>query len=133
MNPDFTSRFLDSVSHAMLKPVYESIIHGDFDRFGDLLADDVEMEIRGAGAMDGTWRGRSQVVEAARINFAQVADQKPEIESIVSEGDSTALLFRESGVFRAAGRDYRARAVQWFRFAGGKVSRIDEIVAFFPE
>jgi len=79
--------------------------------------------------MDGNWRGRERVVEAARDNFSQLADQKPEIESMLSGNNSIAVLFRESGVFKLDGRNYRFRVVQWFTFAGGKVKRIDEIVA----
>lgn len=140
MNPDFTATFLDDIAqrphfanHSTLRHVYECLIRGDFEAFGELLSDDAELEIRGAGAMDGSWRGRAQVVEAARINFAQVADQKPEIDCIVAENDCAAVLFRESGLFRQNGRNYRVRAVQWFRFADGRVTRIDEIVAFVPE
>ncbi len=79
--------------------------------------------------MDGSWQGRSRVVEAARSNFGQISDQRPEIESIASQGENIAVLFRESGALRSEGRAYRVRVVQWFTFSGGKVSRINEIVA----
>jgi len=143
MDPQFTARFLTEVrrnrpldsslhnNHQTLTSIYDALIRGDFEEFGRSLADDVEMEIRGLGAMDGSWNGRTQVTEAARANFSQVAQQKPEIECMVSEGDSTAVLFRESGVF-VGGYPYRVRVVQWFTFANGRVRKIDELVASYP-
>ncbi len=64
-----------------------------------------------------------------RKNLAPVAEQKPEIESIVAEDDRIAVLLRERGVFKADGQAYDVRGVQWFTFANGKISRIDEIIA----
>jgi predicted nucleic acid-binding protein len=37
---------------------------GDFKAFGEALAEDVELHIHGFGPLDGTWRGRSEVVKA---------------------------------------------------------------------
>src|SRR5690349_21121507 len=141
MDAAYTTKFLDHVRaasaqqkhldenrHALLG-LYEALIRSDFDLFAGYLTDDTELNIAGMGAMDGHWRGRDAVVAAARKNFAQVGEQKPEIESIISQGDSTAVLFRESGVFTVDGRGYRLRALQWFTFAGGRVRRIDEIAA----
>ena len=137
----YTARFLDTVRNHSPHPessqanretlhlVYDAVIRGDFNAFGKSLADDVELDIRGLASMDGNWRGRERVVEAARANFSQLADQKPEIESMLSGNNSIAVLFRESGVFKLDGRNYRFRVVQWFTFAEGKVKRIDEIVA----
>jgi ketosteroid isomerase-like protein len=141
MDAQYTARFLDAVrnhppqpesSHAnreTLHSVYDAVIRGDFNAFGEFLTDDVELDIRGVASMDGNWQGRKQVVEAARINFSQVAEQKPEIESMITGNNSIAVLFRESGVFKLHGQNYRFRVVQWFTFAEGKVRRIDEIVA----
>ena len=141
MDAQYTAQFLErirthspqpetvDVNHETLHDIYDAVIRGDFDAFGQFLTDDAELDIRGAGPMDGNWRGRERVVEAARANFSQVADQKPEIESVISGNDSIAVLFRESGVFKLEGRNYRLRVVQWFTFAGGKLKRMDEIVA----
>jgi ketosteroid isomerase-like protein len=141
MDAQYTARFLETIRTHSLRPqtidvnretlhaIYDAVIGGDFDAFGQFLTDDIELDIRGAGPMDGNWRGRERVVEAARANFGQVADQKPEIESMISGNDSIAVLFRESGVFKLEGRSYRLRVVQWFTFAEGKLKRLDEIVA----
>lgn len=141
MDPQYTARFLDNVrpdtvaetdNQHVLHSAYEAIVRGDFDAFGSFLTEDAELNIAGSGSMDGVWRGRMHVVEAARRNFSQLADQKPEIESIVAQGDTVAVLFRETGAFRTNGRNYRFRVVQWFTFRAGKIHRIDEIVAATP-
>jgi ketosteroid isomerase-like protein len=141
MDAQYAARFLDTIRNHPPQPessqdnretlhlVYDAVIRGDFNAFGKFLTDDVELDIRGLASMDGNWHGRDQVVEAARANFGQVAEQKPEIESMISGDNSIAVLFRESGVLKLEGRSYRFRVVQWFTFADGKLKRIDEIVA----
>jgi ketosteroid isomerase-like protein len=89
----------------------------------------VELHISGFSALDGTWRGRDEVVAATRRNFAALDGQKPAIESTISQGDSVAVLIRESGIFKSNGQAYSIRAVQWFTFSNGRIKKIDEIVA----
>src|ERR1700681_3228914 len=81
----------------VLHAAFDTIIQGDFDAFGELVTDDIELAICGFPALDGTWRGREEVVAATRRNFAQLGDQKPEIESMISQGEQVAVLVRESG------------------------------------
>jgi ketosteroid isomerase-like protein len=142
MDREYTDRFLRTTSSAATKDVmspqtvlhaaFDAIIQGNFDVFGDNISEDVELNISGFDALDGSWRGRAEVVAAARKNFAMVAEQKPEIESMISEGDRIAVLLRESGIFKSNGQAYRVRGVQWFTFADGKISKIDEIIANNP-
>jgi len=79
--------------------------------------------------MDGTWRGRAEVVAASRRNFGLLGNQKPEIESMICQGDRVAVLVRESGVLKSNGQAYSVRGVQWFTFADGKIKKIDEVMA----
>jgi ketosteroid isomerase-like protein len=142
MDREYTERFLQTTRAAaphdvqapqsVLHAAFDAIIQGDFEAFGQSLADDVELSIRGLGALDGWWRGRADVVAAARSNFALLAEQKPEIEGIIAEGDRIAVLLRESGIVKSSGQPYSVRGVQWFTFAGGKIRKIDEIVASQP-
>lgn len=142
MDHEYADRFLLTTSRAstkdarnpqtVLHAAFDAIIQGNFDAFGEVVTDDIQLNIDGLGALDGSWRGRDQVIAATRRNFALVAEQKPEIESMISEGDRIAVLLRESGVFKSNGQPYRVRGVQWFTFADGKISRIDEIVAGAP-
>ena len=139
MDREYTERFLRTTGSAatddikdpqtVLHTAFDAIIQGNLDAFGKSIADDVELSIRGFGALDGVWRGRDDVVAATRRNFALLSNQKPQIESIISQGDRVAVLLRESGVFKSSGRAYSVRGVQWFTFADGKISKIEEIVA----
>jgi ketosteroid isomerase-like protein len=139
MDTRFTTRFLDTArsatndlgagNHGTLLAVFEAVVRGDFEAFGELLTDDVELDIRGTGLFDGLWRGRKQVVEAARLNFGQLRDQKPEIEGMISQNDAIAVLVRETGVIKADQRGYGVRAVQWFTFSNARIRRIDQIAA----
>jgi ketosteroid isomerase-like protein len=139
MDAEYTDKFLhvvktapphdNSNSQTVLHRAYDAIIQGDFNLFGESLTEDVELRICGFGPMDGAWRGRDEVVAATRRNFALVANQKPEVESMISQGDSIAVLLRERGMFKSSGQTYSVRGVQWFTFANGKIKRIDQVVA----
>jgi ketosteroid isomerase-like protein len=136
---EYTDKFLRTTSSAatedikdpqtVLHAAFDAIIQGDFDAFGESITDDAELTVCGFGALDGTWRGRGEVVAATRRNFALLVNQKPKIESIISQGDRVAVLLRESGVFKTSGQAYSVRGVQWFTFSDGKISKIDEIIA----
>jgi len=139
MDREYTDRLLATVRatatkdtsdpQTVLHEVYNAIIQGDFNRFGESVTEDVELSICGFGHLDGTWRGRNEVVAATRRNFAEVESQQPEIEGMIFQGDCVAVLLRESGEFKSTGHAYSIRGVQWFTFSDGKIKKIDEIVA----
>ena len=119
----------ESNSHqALLHAVYDAVVRSDYAVFAALVTDNVTLSIRGFGPLDGTWQGRDAVVSATRKNFAEIDSQQPNVECIVSQGNSVAVLLHETGVFRSTGQSYSVRGVQWFTFIDGKVSRIDEIL-----
>jgi ketosteroid isomerase-like protein len=137
LDREYTDRFLETTSRAATKDNRLSVLHAAFDAviqenyeaFGERVTEDVELSIIGFGALDGSWRGRDEVIAATRRNFAQLGEQKPEIESMISEGDRIAVLLREKGIFQSNGQPYSIRGVQWFTFVEDKIKRIDEIVA----
>jgi ketosteroid isomerase-like protein len=139
MDREYSDQFLRTTAKAatreaadpksILHAVFDEVINGNFEAFGQFLTDDVELTIRGFESLDGTWRGRDAVVAATRTNFAQLGDQKPEVLGMISEGDSIAVLIRERGVLGSSGKPYDVRGVEWFTFAGGKIKRIEEIIA----
>jgi len=138
MDRDYTDKLLRAVSPAahntvsdpqtVLHAVYSAIIQGNFDAFGDAVTEDVELDVCGFGPMNGSWRGRREVVEATRKNFALVTGQRPEVEGMISQGACIAVLLRESGTLKSTGQLYRLRGVQWFTFANGKIKKIEEIL-----
>ena len=112
-----------------LHTVYDKIIKGDFDAIGEFMTSDVELNINGFAPLDGTWKGRREVIAAAKKNYAQVESQQPTIDGMISQGDSVAVLMRECGVVKSSGDAYSIRGVQWFTFADGKIRKIDQIAA----
>jgi ketosteroid isomerase-like protein len=139
MDPQYTDKFLATTQpadptdaadpQAVLHAAYAAVINGDFDALGESMTDDVAVSICGFPPINGAWRGRAEVVAAARKNYGQLESQQPTIEGMISEGDSIAVLVRESGVLRSTGQAYSVRGVQWFTFAGGRISKIDQVIA----
>jgi len=140
MNAEYTDKFLATMRVAATDPtpdetktvlyrLYDAIIKGDFDAVGEFLADDVELNICGFPAIDGSWRGRDHVVAAAIRNFGHLENQQPKVEAMISHGDSTAVLMCERGVLKSTKQAYSIRAVQWFTFQNGKVKKVDQIAA----
>jgi ketosteroid isomerase-like protein len=140
MDPEYTDKLLatarptatDASSNdpqTVLHAAYAAILRGDFDALGESMTDDVELNICGFPATDGNWRGRNDVIAAARKNYSKIENQQPEIEAMISNGDSIAVLIRESGVLKSTRQAYSIRGVQWFTFADGKIRKIDQIAA----
>lgn len=139
MNREYTEKLLATVGaartaeiddpQAVLHAAFDAVIQGDFEALGALLTDDIELNIRGFAPINGVWRGRAEVIAATRKNFAELDNQQPAVEGMISQGDSIAVLVRESGVLKSTGEAYSIRGVEWFTFAGGKIKKIDEILA----
>ncbi len=116
MDREYSARFLETTSSSatedvtapetVLHKAFDAVIHGDFDVFGHWVTDDVELSISGSGAMDGTWRGRDEVMAASRRNFEMLEEEKPEIEGMISQGNSIAVLLRDNGVLKSNGQAY---------------------------
>ena len=113
-----------------VEDVFRILARRDFDALNDILADDVTLEIIGSPAtpMAGLTRGRQQVIEATRNNFAQVEDQRPEIQSVVAQGDTVVVLGREQGRFRPTGQSYDLHWMHHYTFKSGKIARIRELL-----
>jgi ketosteroid isomerase-like protein len=134
MDPTYKERLLSKVRsldppdlQAVLHSAYDAVVHGRFDEFATFLTEDAQLSIAGIPPLDGVWRGRDAVVAATKKNFGMIDNQQPDIERMVAQGDSVVVLLRERGTFKAEGRAYSVRVVQWFTFENGKISGIDEI------
>jgi ketosteroid isomerase-like protein len=138
MDREYKDKFLQTTGTAVTEDVnnpqtvlhaaFDAVIQGNFRRFGELITDDVELTICGFSPLDGTWRSRDEVVAATRKNFAPLGDQKPEIESMITDSEHVAVLVRERGVLKSNGQAYSIRGVQWFTFETGKIKKIEEII-----
>jgi ketosteroid isomerase-like protein len=139
MDREYTDRFLAKVEaaatddpsdpQAILRSVYAAIIDGDFDALDKWFTDDVEFNMCGFGPINGTWRGRQEVLKATHRNYAILNGQQSEIDGTISEGPCVAVLLRESGTLKSSGQAYSIRGVHWFTFADGKIKKIDGIAA----
>lgn len=120
---------LEAANVRVIEEVFRAVARKDFDALGGLLAEDVTFEIVGSGGpMAARAEGRERVVEAARGNFAQIEEQRPEVLSVVAQGDTVVVVGRERGRFRATGREYEAHWMHQYRLEGGKVASITEML-----
>lgn len=113
----------------LLHTAFNAIVRGDYEAFGNMTTDDVELSIKGFEEINGFWKGREEVVAATRRNFRLLSSQEPEIQGMIAQGNCIALLLEEAGVVRSTGEPYRVRGVQWITFDDGKIQRIEEIIA----
>ena len=153
MQDPFANRFVDRVelafhegdplAHAkateaenvgLLKRQYQAIAAGDFAGALAVLADNAELEIVGPAELPfvGRWRGRDEIGAALSRNFSLLADQEPEIQALVAQGDSIVVVGRERGRYLPTGRSYEIHWVHLFRFAGGQVVSVREVADIAP-
>jgi uncharacterized protein len=113
---------------------YRALATGDAEGFAATLSDDVEMEIFGPPELPfaGRWRGRDEVLKAVAHNFGLIEEQRPEVESVVAQGDTVVVFARERGRFKATKREYEIRWVQWFTFRDGLMCRFRELAEADP-
>jgi ketosteroid isomerase-like protein len=113
----------------LVREVYRAIGRQDFQAALDSLADDIELEILGPPELPfaGCWRGRAEVATALAKNFANLEDQRPEVQHLVAQGDTVVIFARERGRFIATGSPYDLHWVQLFQLRDGKIVRFREI------
>lgn len=131
MDPVYFNKVVQDVRPTgdVIPELFAAIARGDFDSMRQYLTDDAELIISGVAGMDGSWSGRDSVIDATRRNFGLVAEQRPIIERQLTAGDTTAILFRETGVGKATRQPYSVRVSMWITTRGGQVCRVEEIAA----
>jgi ketosteroid isomerase-like protein len=112
----------------VLLAVITAIGANDIESLYQYFTDDAELHIHGFPAMDGSWRGRKEVVAAVAVNFGKITEQKPEIEAMIHQGESIAMLIHETGRLKPDGRGYEVRGVIWYTFQGAQLRRVEEFV-----
>lgn len=107
-----------------------AIGQADLAGVGELLTDDVRLEIRGCEQFPFVRdaRGRAAVLAAIKHNFAEVQDQQPRLESVVAQGDTVIVMASEQGVIKSTGAAYHIEGIQRFVCRNGKISLVHEIL-----
>jgi ketosteroid isomerase-like protein len=112
----------------VLVSVFAAVARGDFEALHHCLTDDIELRIHGFPPFNGLWKGIQDVVPAITANFAKITEQVPEIESMIQQDATIALVLRETGRLIEDDQAYRIRGVMWFEFEAAKVKRIEEFL-----
>jgi ketosteroid isomerase-like protein len=114
---------------ACLQNLFRALLGPDPEGFSAGLAEDVVMEIVGPATIPlvGCWRGRPAVLEAVARNFGLVAEQEPEVLSVVAQGDLVVVVGRERGMYRPTGKRYELHMVQTHTFRAGQLVRFHQV------
>ena len=125
-----SSKLEEAHNVRLVEQMYQALAHGDFSTLDDILTDDVVLEIIGPANVPfcGRSQGRKNVVEVTRNNFAELENQRPEILSLVAQGDTVVVVGREHGCFRATRREYELHWMHQYTFRAGKLSHIRELL-----
>lgn len=115
----------EAVSRATVEAFYEAYISRDPERIGACLDEDVEWHVGGpveVMQVCGSWRGKAAVIERFTHLVPKVVKFKRlEIESLLVDGDSSAMFGRISTIHRASGRVICHRVAQVARYRDGKI------------
>ncbi len=113
------------VSRAVVDDFYGAYISRDAARIAAFLDDDVEWHVTGpieVMQVCGYWRGKAAVTERFANTIPKIIRFKSlEIESLLVDGDSSAMFGRISCVHLATGRSICHRIAHIVRYRDGKV------------
>lgn len=128
-DPLISTRNLERDNVTTLEIMYKALSAGNHAALGDLMTEDVELEIIGPAVVPftGKWRGVPQVLDAIQQNFTHVRNQRPEIVNLNAQGNSIVVIAREQGEATRTGKQYDIHWVQIFTFRDGKLSRLHEV------
>src|SRR5262249_33708324 len=107
-DPHATHKTIERDNVRFLQEQYRALARGDAAAFGASLSDDVELNIFGGPDLPfaGSWKGRDEVLQAIARNFGMLEDQRPEVESVVAQGETVGVFGGVGGGFTATGRGY---------------------------
>src|SRR4051812_8839494 len=82
-----------------IKNLVMAIGRDDLTAVGEMLAQDVRLEILGPDELPfiREAKGQVQMIEAIKENFAAVQDQRPRIEAVIAKGDTVIIMLEEEG------------------------------------
>ena len=115
----------DAVPRAVVEAFYQAYVSRDPQRIGACLDEEVEWHVAGpVGVMlvCGFWRGKAAVIDRFARQVPHYIDFKSlEPESLLVDGDSSALLGRVTSLHRQTGRLISHRVAHFVRYRDEKV------------
>ena len=117
---DVKSAETDNVAALMRQ--FQCVADNDWAGFADLLDEDAGLEIVGPPSVPfrGRWKGRRETAATVQRNFGLLEGQKPELISIIAQGDMVVVHARETGRVKATGAEYAFEFVQFHTFRAGR-------------
>jgi ketosteroid isomerase-like protein len=114
-----------AVSRDVVEAFYRAYVTRDAEQIGAWLDDDVEWIVAGPVEVMhvcGYWRGKAAVIERFATQIPKVIRFKGlEIESLLVDGDNSAMFGRVSCVHIASGRSICHRVAHLVRYRNDKV------------
>lgn len=114
-----------TVPRDVVDAFYRAYMTRDVEQIGAIIDDDVEWIVAGpveVMQVCGYWRGKAAVIERFATQMPKVIRfNRLEIESLLVDGDSSAMFGRISCVHLASGRSICHRVSHLVRYRDGKV------------
>jgi ketosteroid isomerase-like protein len=114
-----------TVSRSVVDAFYRAYTSRDPQQIGAMLDDDVEWYVAGPTEVMqvcGTWRGKAAVIERFSTFIPNIIQFKNlQIETLLADGDSSAMFGRISCVHRPTGRQISHRVAHLVRYRDDKV------------
>jgi ketosteroid isomerase-like protein len=114
-----------SESLKLIEQVQQAVRDRDFDRYGELIADDAVFRVAGVPAgMGGVLKGRQAIVDQMRQGGGSFEVKKMfgDDENVCLVGKVRAERFPGNQVLRGADQPYSTYECIVYRIAGGKVA-----------
>jgi ketosteroid isomerase-like protein len=114
----------------LIQELMLAIGRNDAVALGDLLTDDVELDIRTSVDLPFIRRakGKEQFLEAVWKNFGELQDQQPNLEAVIAQGDTVIILAQEQGELRKTSARYQIQGMHRYVFREGKIALVQELI-----
>lgn len=113
----------------VLLAILAAVAAHDYPSLQGLLTEDVTLHIHGFPELDGSWIGRNDVIEAMETNFGKLTEQTPQLETVITQGNSVVVRIRETGRFTTTGEEYSVHGIVWYKFEAGRLKLVEEFLA----
>jgi ketosteroid isomerase-like protein len=115
----------NAVSRDVVEAFYQAYVSRDAERIGAFVDDDVDWVVNGPVEVMhvcGVWRGKAAVIARFASEMPKIIQFKSlEIESLLVDGDSSALFGRIACVHLPTGRQICHRVAHLAHYRDGKV------------